>query len=82
VQGARSRASNACTTSLHGSRLPQVFTMAKTNPGPARPADDPKTCDPEERRRHIDENQDEALEETFPASDPVAPFIPAPCPEE
>lgn len=33
---------------------------------------------PEERarrKRHESENQDEALEETFPASDPVSPFI-------
>jgi len=29
------------------------------------------------RKAHISENQDEALEETFPASDPVSPFIPA-----
>ncbi|MGR4875870.1 hypothetical protein [Pseudoxanthomonas sp. LARHCG66] len=30
-----------------------------------------------ERETHASENQDEALEETFPASDPVSPFIPA-----
>jgi hypothetical protein len=30
-----------------------------------------------ERKRHESENQDEALEETFPASDPVSPFVPA-----
>jgi hypothetical protein len=29
------------------------------------------------RKRHHDENHDHALEETFPASDPVSPFIPA-----
>lgn len=29
-----------------------------------------------ERKEHEDHNQDEALEETFPASDPVSPFIP------
>lgn len=30
------------------------------------------------RRKHSEsENQDHALEETFPASDPVSPFIPA-----
>ncbi len=29
-----------------------------------------------ERKEHADRNQDEALEETFPASDPVSPFIP------
>jgi hypothetical protein len=31
----------------------------------------------EERKRHEDRNQDEALEETFPASDPPSPFIPS-----
>jgi hypothetical protein len=31
----------------------------------------------EQRKRKASENQDEALEETFPASDPVSPFIPA-----
>ena len=30
------------------------------------------------RKQHESENQDEALEETFPASDPVSPFVPAP----
>lgn len=34
-----------------------------------------------QRKQHEDENQDEALEETFPASDPVSPFIPARAPE-
>ena len=29
------------------------------------------------RKRRESENQDEALEETFPASDPVSPFVPA-----
>lgn len=29
------------------------------------------------RKRHADENLDEALDETFPASDPVSPFVPA-----
>ncbi|MEP6633102.1 MAG: hypothetical protein ABJA62_02745 [Luteimonas sp.] len=29
------------------------------------------------RKEHESDNQDEALEETFPASDPVSPFIPA-----
>lgn len=30
-----------------------------------------------ERKERENENQDEALEETFPASDPVSPFVPA-----
>ena len=34
------------------------------------------------RKEREDRNQDEALEETFPASDPVSPFIPARTPEE
>ncbi|MEO8672743.1 MAG: hypothetical protein ABI411_15600 [Tahibacter sp.] len=29
------------------------------------------------RKRHADANVDEALNETFPASDPISPFIPA-----
>lgn len=39
---------------------------------------------PVERERRKDresENQDEALEETFPASDPTSPFVPAKVPE-
>ncbi|MGY0611678.1 MULTISPECIES: hypothetical protein [unclassified Luteimonas] len=35
---------------------------------------------PQDRARRKDresENQDEALEETFPASDPTSPFVPA-----
>ncbi len=34
-----------------------------------------------ERKERANENQDEALEETFPASDPVSPFIPAKKPD-
>lgn len=33
------------------------------------------------RKRHESENHDEALEETFPASDPVSPFVPAKAPD-
>ena len=32
-------------------------------------------------KAHENELQDEALEETFPASDPVSPFIPGRCPD-
>lgn len=44
-------------------------------------------CPPEtpaDRRRRLEKenaNQDEGLEETFPASDPVSPFVPAKRPE-
>ena len=30
-----------------------------------------------QRKLHTDDNLDEALDETFPASDPVSPFVPA-----
>lgn len=30
-----------------------------------------------ERKQHQSDNQDQALEETFPASDPVSPFVSA-----
>ncbi len=33
------------------------------------------------RKQKESENQDEALEETFPASDPVSPFVPAKTPD-
>ncbi|MGN6729701.1 MAG: hypothetical protein ACTHJG_07705 [Rhodanobacteraceae bacterium] len=38
----------------------------------------------ERRRRKASEsaNLDEAVDETFPASDPVSPFVPAKAPEE
>ncbi|KRG67731.1 hypothetical protein ABB27_09220 [Stenotrophomonas terrae] len=35
----------------------------------------------EQRKEHESQNQDEALEETFPASDPVSPFIPTKAPD-
>jgi hypothetical protein len=37
--------------------------------------------DRHERKRRESENHDEALEETFPASDPVSPFVPAKPPD-
>ncbi len=35
----------------------------------------------QKRKEHESENQDEALEETFPASDPVSPFVTAQRPD-
>ncbi|WP_199171555.1 MULTISPECIES: hypothetical protein [Luteimonas] len=38
--------------------------------------------DPDPTRKQRDsDNQDEALEETFPASDPTSPFVPAKLPD-
>lgn len=40
------------------------------DPGAGKPQQD-------DDRKHREDNQDEALEETFPASDPASPFVPA-----
>lgn len=45
-----------------------------------KPAQETET-ERERRKRHESDNQDEALEETFPASDPVSPFVPARAPD-
>ncbi|HVK50428.1 MAG TPA: hypothetical protein VM469_01655 [Pseudoxanthomonas sp.] len=42
---------------------------------------DESAHDRSKRKHHESENQDEALEETFPASDPVSPFVPAKAPD-
>lgn len=43
-----------------------------------RPAQEKESQAERNRRKHAEsENQDHSLEETFPASDPVSPFIPA-----
>lgn len=39
--------------------------------------DRPRHQGDEKKKSHLDENQDEALKETFPASDPTSPFVPA-----
>lgn len=51
---------------------------AASAPGPSPQGDSPDNDD----TGTLEEKQDEALEETFPASDPVSPFIPAQAPEE
>jgi len=50
----------------------------KDPPPPDEPPARDETPEERQRRKQIEsENQDEALEETFPASDPVSPFIAA-----
>lgn len=50
----------------------------KEPPAPDQERDRPETPEErEQRERHQNHLQDEAVEETFPASDPVAPFVPA-----
>lgn len=51
------------------------------------PIPDSDPCPPEsaterrDRKQRESDNQDEALDETFPASDPVSPFVPAKAPD-
>ena len=42
----------------------------------------PPTPAERRKRKHTDENLEEALRETFPASDPISPFVPALTEEE
>ena len=44
------------------------------------PCADETPADRQRRKQHDSENQDEALEETFPASDPTSPFVAAKVP--
>lgn len=53
----------------------------KDNRKPDKPTSPESDVQRRTRKSHESENQDEALEETFPASDPVSPFIPAKLPE-
>ena len=59
----------------------------RKDPPFAADAADASDCKPESteqrarRKQHESDNQDESLEETFPASDPVSPFIPTRAPD-
>ena len=53
----------------------------KDPPPPGSERNPPTPHEEKQRKAHEDRNQDEALEETFPASDPVSPFVPAKVPE-
>ena len=44
---------------------------------PGAPPAEETPAERQRRKQHESDNQDEALEETFPASDPVSPFVPA-----
>lgn len=54
----------------------------KDLPHPDQEAQRPDPVSPLQARRHNRRNHDEALQETFPASDPISPFVAAPTPEE
>ena len=50
-------------------------------PDHGQPAHKETEAEKKSRKDHASENQDKALEETFPASDPVSPFVPAKAPD-
>ncbi|KLD74862.1 hypothetical protein FZ025_08090 [Xanthomonas hyacinthi] len=62
---------------------PDTIVEHEPRSGADRPAPDtaPDPAGAEyAHKHHTDANQDEALEETFPASDPVSPFVPSKAP--
>lgn len=64
-----------------------AMSKSRTTPARARDAKDPPSPDShpvseapaekKERKAHTEDNLDKALGETFPASDPISPFVPA-----
>lgn len=54
----------------------------KDLPHPDPEAQDADAVSPLRAKLHNHRNHDEALKETFPASDPISPFVAAPTPEE
>lgn len=59
-----------------------MIPRGRRDPDPGRAPGAPETdAERRQRKHHESDNQDEALEETFPASDPTSPFIPARTPE-
>jgi hypothetical protein len=63
---------------------PETIVEHEPRTGADRPAPDADAADraneDHAHKQHADANQDEALEETFPASDPVSPFVPSKAP--
>lgn len=60
--------------------MPNRQTRARDAKDPPSPGSNP-IAEPRSqkkvRKAHADENLDTALQETFPASDPISPFVPA-----
>lgn len=50
---------------------------AKDPPSPGTDAIREPRTKKKARKAHADDNLDKALTETFPASDPISPFVPA-----
>lgn len=63
------------------SNTPPALPGNPGEPEPDSPESPGENGQNDQRKRHQDDIQDEALEETFPASDPIAPFIPSKTPD-
>lgn len=74
-------------TSFPSVTTESVMPKSRTTPASARDAKDPPSpnshpvseapAEKKERKAHTDDNLDKALRKTFPASDPISPFVPA-----
>ncbi len=77
----RSRHHNAGQRTISSIPVSEVLPMGRDRKDLPAEHDGRQTPETTTERRarqsHADSNQDEALEETFPASDPVSPFVPA-----
>lgn len=86
VAGADITLIDARTPEWHDSHRSNTMTSHDrkdvTHPDQKKPGRPETGAEREDRKRKENENQDESLEETFPASDPVSPFIPAKTPQD
>jgi hypothetical protein len=74
-----------CLARHYGSGLNLRFIMQRDqkdlpHPDPEAQRTDPVS--PLQAKLHNHRNHEEALQETFPASDPISPFVAAPTPDE
>ncbi|HST43784.1 MAG TPA: hypothetical protein VLK29_01030 [Luteimonas sp.] len=73
---------NMHSTTAHGTPDPSHDAPARDRKDPQPAGAGQESPDDEaDRKQHESDNQDQALEETFPASDPTSPFVPAKLPE-
>lgn len=64
-----------------GARHPRAPHTDRKDPG-SKPHPAESDADKRRRKSHESDNLDEAVDETFPASDPVSPFVPAKPPQD
>ena len=71
------------TPGKSGTPPPRRAPHADRKESGSKPHQEESQAEKRRRKSHESRNLDEAVDETFPASDPVSPFVPAkPPPEE